>query len=319
MRAFGIREYGGIDAVTELDVPWPKAGPTEVVIKLAYASVNPVDAKITLGYMKGSKPERWPIVLGWDAAGIISAVGDRVRNFKIGDRVFADIKKAYFGDGTFAEAVGVEADVVAHAPATLSLAQAAAFPLASLTAWQALFEVGTLRAGQTALIHAGAGGVGGFALQFARWKGAKTFTTAREVNHPYVRQLGANWPIDYQHQDFVAVVREQFPEGVDFVFDTMGGKIQERSLEILKPGGKLVSILGLGERAKAQPNRAAFFFVRPDGKQLAQIAQLIDAGTLQCPQIQIMPLEKVKEALRTRLANASPGKIVLEISGGAAP
>lgn len=314
MRAFGISHYGGIDSVQEFDRPRPVPTDNEVVIDLVCASVNPVDYKITEGRFSGIIPERWPVILGWDGAGVVSSVGRRVTNFQQGDSVYAYVRKDFLGDGTFAEAIAVDASVVAKIPTNLSFAEAAAFPLAALTAWQGLFEHADLRGGQTVLIHAGAGAVGSFALQFARWKGATCLTTASADNHAYVRTRGAVEAFDYHYDDFAARIHEIYPEGVDLVFDTVGGTTQERSWEVLKRDGRMVTLLALGPLAKEHPDRATGFLVHPDGSQLATIADLVQRELVIPPEIRVLPLDQIKTALNIRKENRPRGKLILAIT-----
>ena len=198
MKAIVIDAFGGPDRLRAAEVPTPKASAGEVVIELACTSVNPVDWKIREGMLSGLFPHTFPLILGWDAAGTVSDTGEAVNEFSVGDRVYAYCRKPTVQWGTYAEYVAVPASAVAAMPANLSFAEAAAIPLVGLTSWQVLFDAANLRAGQTVLIHAGAGGLGSIAIQLAKNAGATVFTTASAANHEYVRSLGADHVIDYR-------------------------------------------------------------------------------------------------------------------------
>ena len=237
MKAAFIRRYGGNKVVELGELPAPQAGPGELLVEVHAASVNPVDFKIRDGMLKMIVPFGFPLILGNDLSGVVKAVGAGVTRFRPGDAVFARMDKRRIG--AFAEfAVVAEADAAAK-PANLSHIEAAAVPLAGLTAWQALFEIGGLKAGQKVLIHGGSGGVGSFAIQLARHAGATVATTVGARNAELARSLGADIVIDYKTQRFEDVVSDQ-----DLVFDTQAGDIQHRSFAVLKRGGVLVSIAG---------------------------------------------------------------------------
>jgi NADPH2:quinone reductase len=248
MKAILIEGFGGPEQlkVGRLNVPMP--GPDEVQIKIVCTAVNPVDWKIRVGMLENHMPHHFPIVLGWDAAGIISALGPNVKKFKIGDEVFAYCRKSIIQEGTYAEYICFNADDVALKPKDLSFAQAAAIPLAGLTAWQALFDAAKLQKGESVLIQAGAGGVGSLAIQFAKIAQARVITTARKSNHNYVKSLGADQIIDYQESSLPNEVKKFAPQGLDVVFDTLGGKALQESISFLKPGD--VSFLLLKRQIK---------------------------------------------------------------------
>ena len=215
MKAIIINGFGGADGLQMAEVPTPTAQADEVLIRVAYAGVNPVDWKIREGMLEGLFEHRFPLILGWDAAGTVAAVGTAVTDFKVGDKVYAYCRRPIVQWGTYAEYLAMESSAVAPIPANLTFAQAAAIPLTALTSWQALFDAGQLKAVQSVLIHAGAGGTGGMAIQFAKHAGGTVFTTASAGNHEYVRSLGADHVIDYQRESFVEVVKNKSPDGVD--------------------------------------------------------------------------------------------------------
>ncbi len=313
MRAIAIDAFGGPERLHEVELPDPEPGPGEVRIRIACASVNPVDWKIREGWLKDLFPHRFPLVPGWDAAGTVDRVGEGVERPAPGARVFAYCRKPEVQWGTYAEHVVVPAGYVAEIPQGLGFPEAAAIPLTALTAWQALFDFADLGPGQRVLVHAGAGGVGGMAIQLARHAGATVYTTARRENHDYVLGLGAERAIDYTETDFREAVRELAPEGVDVVLDAVGGETLARSYELVRRGGTLVSIVEEPDagRTDALGIRAGFVFVRPDGAQLARIARLLEEGALRPPQIEVLPFARAAEAQERNRARHVRGKLVL--------
>ncbi len=316
MHAMIIETFGSTDQLKMVDLPTPEPLEDEVQIRVVDAGVNPVDWKICEGKLQGFMPHEFPLILGFDAAGIVTKVGKNVRDFEIGDEVFADCGKPVVKWGAYAEYVCVGAKGVALKPKKCSFAQAAALPIASLTAWQALFDHARLKRGQTILIHAGAGGVGGMAIELAKWKGARVLTTASTANHLYVKDLGAEAAIDYQKEDIVAKIKALAPEGVDVVLDTVGGQTLRDSLLLVKPKGVVVSIVENLELAEIKAHKIKFhhFFCRPDGKQLDKIAELIDDGQIVPPPVEEIPFEEARRALDKSRAMHTRGKIVLKMS-----
>lgn len=315
MKAIAIEAYGGPEQLRLMDLPVPVPGDDEVLIELVCTSVNPVDWKIREGQLKDRLPNVFPIIPGWDAAGTVKAVGANVTRFQGGERVFAYCRKPTIQWGTYAEYVTMEARHVALMPKNLSFAQAAAIPLTTLTAWQSLFDRACLGSGQTVLIHAGAGGVGGMAIPLARHVGAKVYATASRVNHEYVRGRGAAHVIDYTSENFVDAIRRLEPDGVDVVYDTVGAAVYHASFAALKRGGFIVSIREKpDEKLAAQYGvRCGYVFVEPDGEQLGAIAYLLEEGAIQPPQIEEMPLEAAAAAQERSRAGHVCGKIVLRI------
>lgn len=315
MKAIVIEEFGDLNKVKLGEIPTPEPKANEVQIEVAYAAINPVDWKITAGLLRDRMPYEFPITLGWDVSGIISKVGENVSEFKKGDAVFAYARKAKIKDGTLAEYICLEANHVALKPNKISYSEASAIPLTGLTAWQAIFDAAKLNPLETILIQAGAGGVGSIAIQFAKYQQAKVITTASKNHHQYVKKLGADIAIDYHKENFVDRIKEVFPEGIDVVFDTIGGKTLESSLEVIKKGGRLVSILQEvpPDVALKHQINAKYVFVHPDGKQLKTIAELIDAGKVKPPNIKEYPFSKTREALEDLKQGHTQGKIIISL------
>ena len=309
MKAVRIHQYGNTDVLTYEDAPLPEIASTDVLVRVVAASVNPVDWKIREGYLKQMIAYPFPLTLGWDVSGVIEAVGSDVTGFKVGDAVFSrpDIKR----NGTYAEYVAIRGDEIAHKPKTVSHVEAASLPLAGITAWEALITAGQLTALQRILIHAGSGGVGSLAIQLAKSRGAFVIATTSGRNRAFVKSLGADEVIDYQEQQFQAVVKD-----VDMVFDTLGGEVQEASWSVLKPGGMLVSIVSppSEERAKALGMRSAFVFIEPNAAILAQLSVLVDTGSLRPIVGAEFALEDIAKAHAFSQTGRAVGKIVLYVS-----
>ncbi len=315
MKAIIVEKFGDLDQVTLGDIPTPEPAANEIQIQVNYAAINPVDWKICAGLLRDRMPYEFPITLGWDVAGSISKMGKDVSQFKIGDEVFAYARKAKIKEGTLAEYVCLDANSVALKPSKLNLKEAASIPLTGLTAWQALFEAAKLTSHETILIQAGAGGVGSMAIQFAKQHQATVITTASANKLTYVKQLGADIAIDYHQENFVTRIKELFPQGIDVVFDTVGGTTLQASLDSIKNGGRLVSITQQvpDDIATQHHITASYVFVHPSGKQLKLIADLIDAGNVVPPQIKEYPFAKTREALQELKIGHTQGKIVIKI------
>jgi len=315
MKAVVFESFGDRSVLNFHDVPTPRPEANEVLVKVAYAAVNPVDWKIREGFLQSLLPHELPIVPGWDAAGTVESVGANVTKFKTGDRVYAYCRKPVVKWGAYAEYISLDEAFVALAPKRFSLAEAAAVPLVALTAWQALFGIAKLKSGDRVLIHAGAGGVGGMAIQFAKWCGATVYTTASKRNHSYVKELGADVIVDYTTEDFVEVCRKENPQGFEVIFDCAGGDTLERSYDLLAAGGYLVTIVDQPDDAKAEARgaKASFHFVEPNGAQLRSIADLIDAEIVQSLEITELPISDVKKAHELIESHHTKGKIVLRV------
>lgn len=308
MKAVRIHEYGGPEVLRYEDAPRPEAGPGEVLIRVHAASVNPVDWKVRAGYAKDRLKYKMPFIPGWDVSGVVEAVGSGVSRLKVGDEVYSrpDISR----DGTYAEYVVVKESEVALKPKSIDHVHAAAIPLAALTAWQALFDGAKLSAGQTVLIHGAAGGVGTFAVQFAKIKGARVIATASKKNHEFLRSLGADEMIDYNTTKFEDVVRD-----VDVVLDTITGETADRSYQVIKKGGIYVSILAppSPEKAAAHGVRTHHTFVQANAEQLNEIAKLVDSGKLKLTIEKVFPLAEARAAQELNAQGHTRGKIVLRV------
>jgi NADPH:quinone reductase-like Zn-dependent oxidoreductase len=309
MKAVRMHGYGGPEVLKYEDAPRPEPAEGEVLVKVHAAGVNPVDWKIRQGYMRGFRDYPIPFILGWDFSGTIDQLGPGVTPaWKTGHEVYArpDIGR----NGTYAEYIAVKASEIQHKPKTLDHVHSAAIPLAALTAWQAMFDAGQLRAGQRILIHAAAGGVGTFAVQLAHWKGAYVIGTASKSNHDFIKELGANEVIDYQTTRFEDAVRD-----VDVVLDAMAGETRDRSWQVLKKGGVLVSILGQPSQEDAARHgvRGAGIFVQPNAAQLQELANLADNGTLRPIVDSVLPLADAARAHEMNQTLHTRGKIVLRV------
>lgn len=316
MKAALIHAFEGIEKIEIAQVSIPTPQPHEVQINVKYAGVNPVDWKIAEGFLKGRMDYQFPIILGWDVAGVVSQVGKEVTSLKEGDPVFAFCKKEVIHDGSFAEYICLNAEQVVKKPNKLSFAEAATIPLSSLTAWQSLYDTAHLKNKEEVLIHAGAGGVGGFALQLAKLVGAHVITTTSGPNFDYVRSLGADEMIDYTQDNFVDTLQKKHPKGVDVIYDTVGGNTLKASYQTAKNGGRLVTIAGVVDQAlatKQHLSSAQFLDVQPNGKELTKIAALFDEDKLLPPHIQEVPFEEVGLALHKSRDGHTQGKLVLKV------
>ncbi len=312
MKAVLVHEYGNPDAMRVEETGKPALQPDEILVRVHAASVNPVDWKVCDGILKDKLPMPMPFIPGGDFSGTVARTGRETAGFSIGMPVFGMTSTPGYRAGAFAEFVNVKAKHVAARPESLSHEEAAAVPLAALTAWQAVFDRAGLRAGEKILIHAGAGGVGGFAIQFARVAGAHVTTTTSAANASYVQQLGAHEIIDYRAQEF-----ENGRQDFDAVIDLIGGETQERSYAVLRRGGVLVNAWGaiMQDKAEAAGVRGVKVAVEPDGGQLRQIAELIDAGKVRIRLAKIFPLADCAAALDESRTGHVRGKIVLKVEG----
>jgi NADPH:quinone reductase-like Zn-dependent oxidoreductase len=334
MKAFILDSYGR-DQLRLGEAPEPEVRDGDVLVQIHAASVNPLDSKIKSGGFKSMLPYRLPLILGNDVAGVVVGVGPKVRRFKPGDKVYARPHQDRIG--TFAEFIAMNEADVAMKPNNLTMEEAASIPLVALTAWQALVEIAKLKKGQKVLIHAGSGGVGTVAIQLAKHVGATVATTVSAANVELVKSLGADVVIDYKRDDF-----EKRLSGYDVVLNSLGKDILEKSLSVLKPGGKLISISGppdaqfakdngsswllqqimrllsLGIRTKARGRRVrySFLFMRANGEQLSRITALIEAGIIRPVIDRVFPFEATNEALAYSETGRAKGKIAIQITKG---
>ncbi|MCI4591612.1 NADP-dependent oxidoreductase [Sphingobium sp. BYY-5] len=332
MKAFILDHYKKKGPLRFGDMSEPEVGDDDVLVQVHAAGLNLLDSKIRDGEFKPILPYRPPFILGHDMAGTVIRVGSNVRRFKLGDEIYARPRDGRIG--TFAQLIAVNEADVALKPSNLSMEEAASIPLVALTAWQVLVEAAALKKGQKILIHAGSGGVGSFAIQLAKHLGATVATTTSTANIELVKSLGADVIIDYKKQDF-----ETLLTGYDVVLNSLDGDTLQKSLNILKPGGKLISISGppdpdfareqglnwflrqllrllsLKIRRKARRHRVtyAFLFMRANGDQLSKIATLIEDGIIRPVMDKIFPFAAVNEALAYIETGRSRGKVVVKM------
>ncbi|WP_299819597.1 NADP-dependent oxidoreductase [uncultured Jannaschia sp.] len=301
-----IHEFGASDVLRVEDRPVPEPGPGEVRIRVAAAGLNPVDFKTREGSYPMVSRDDLPLAMGHEVAGTVEAVGEGVESFARGARVHAMVSA-----GGYAQHVVVSAGDAAAVPEGLSDAEAAAIPLAALTAWQGLVDHGGLTAGQRVLIHGGAGGVGHFAVQIAKARGATVLATASAGDEDVLRELGADTVIDYRNARF-----EEETGEVDLVLDLIGGETQERSWSVLRHGGAMVSSLQepSEEKAREKDARATAFLVKPDGTQLEEIGRLVTRGQLRPVVAETFPLERAADAQDRLETGHVRGKIVLLVA-----
>jgi NADPH:quinone reductase-like Zn-dependent oxidoreductase len=328
MRAFVVSKYK--EPLQEADVPEPVVGEHDVLVQVQAAGLNVVDEKIRAGAFKSFLRYELPQVMGSDVAGTVIGVGAKVWAFALGDQVYAQPRTDRIG--SFAERIAVAEADVALKPATVTLEEAGSLPLVALTAWQALVEKGNVRPGQRVLIHAGVGGVGTIAIQLAKYLGATVATTVSAGNVDFVRELGADSVIDYRNQAF-----EQLLDGYDLVLDSVGGENLEKSLRVLRPGGKAIGIVGppdaafareaglnpvlrlamaaLSRKIRRQARKLGvtyeFLFMRASGDQLRQIAALVDRGVLRPVVGRVFDFDQTVEAMQSIGKGGIRGKAVI--------
>lgn len=308
MKALRIHEFGSENVLRLERIEQPEPAKGEVLVKIMAASVNPVDWKTRNGDYPPVTEEDLPLIPGRDIAGEVTALGSGVSGLSVGDRVFAILGARH---GGYEEYVSLPATQLIAMPAGLSFDEAAAVPLAGMTAWQGLFQHGNLVAGQRVLIHGGGGGVGHFAIQFAKAKGAWVGTTVSGADVGLAKELGADEVIDYTTVRF-----EDLIDPVDVVLDLVGGETRERSFDVLKEGGVMVSTLGEPDKqeAKRRKVRVTGFMVSPNTKQLTEIADLIDRGEVKVVLHKVFPLEEAAAAQRALETEHVQGKIVLRVA-----
>ncbi|MEC3998852.1 NADP-dependent oxidoreductase [Actinacidiphila sp. DG2A-62] len=306
MKAVIAPRYGDPDVLTLTDADDPKVGPDSVLVRVRAAGVNPVDWKIVAGHLDPLMHVHFPLIPGWDVAGVVEAVGLDATEFSVGDEVYGYVRKDEVQHGTFAELVAAPVRTLAHRPAALSWEQAAAVPLAGLTAFQALARIGVGQ-GDTVLVHAAAGGVGSFAVQIAAAQGARVIGTASERNHDFVRSLGGE-PVDYG-EGLADRVRALAPEGVTAALDLVGGGAAQLSQDLLADRTRVASITD----ATITRTGGRHVWVRPSSQDLAALGRLADDGRLTAHIGHSLPLERAAEAFELSKDGHVRGKIVLTV------
>ncbi|MDO7523441.1 NADP-dependent oxidoreductase [Acinetobacter baumannii] len=331
MKAAYISRYGTINDVQIGEQPKPSIKENTVLVKIHATSINPLDLRVVEGEFKAILPLKFPFILGNDFAGTVVQIGENVTSFKVGDEVYARTDLS----GAFAEYTLVEESSLSLKPKNLSMGSSASLPLVSLTAWQALVEIAKIQPGQKVLIHAGSGGVGTIAIQLAKHLGATVATTTSGKNFRWVRELGADIVIDYKTTDFENEIKD-----FDLVLDTQGGNILEKSLNVLKRGGRVISISGPPDHAFAEAinanwflkfiipllswsirNKAkkrgvtySFLFMKPNGHQLSQISELVEAGKIKPVVDTEYAFSQINEALQYVNTGRTKGKVVVNIA-----
>ena len=331
MKAFVVEQYGK-DGLRAVEVPEPEVGDGDVLVKVSAASVNPLDKMVRNGEFKQLLKYRTPFVLGHDVAGVVTRVGSAVRDLQVGDEVYARPRDLRIG--TFAEYIAIDQDDLAPKPDSLTLHEAAAVPLVSLAAWQALVDRAHVQPGQKVLVHGGAGGLGSTVIQLAKHLGATVATTASRRNAELVRSFGADVVVDYKKEDFADVL-----SGYDVVLDSLGGENLEKSLTVLKPGGQAISVTGppdpdfakrlgapkymgvamglLSRKVHKQARKLgvsySFLFMQSNGAQLRELATLYDAGHLRPVIVKTFPFDQTLQALAYLEQGRANGKVVITL------
>lgn len=332
MKAFLLHKYSKNGGLSLTDVSTPQVKDNDILVEIQAAAVNLLDSKIKTGEFKLILPYKFPLTLGHDLAGVVTKVGRNVKKFKAGDEVYA--RAADFNIGTFAEFIAIDEKDAALKPKNISMEEAASLPLVSLTAWQALVERAQLKQGQKIFIQAGSGGVGTVAIQLAKYLGATVATTASAKSADFLTALGADLIIDYKNSDF-----ESRLNNFDVVLNSQDQKTLQKSLRILKPGGKLVSISGpptpdfakeigapwfikfiltllsAGVRKKAKNREVdySFLFMKASGEQLSKIGALVESGVIKPVVDKIYSFEQTNEALAYVESGRAKGKVVIKI------
>lgn len=332
MKSFTINRYGKKEKLQLTESTEPVVKDNEVLVQVYATSVNLLDAKIRNGEFKIFLPYKMPFTLGHDVAGVVTKIGSRVNKFKVGDEIYA--RPSDHRIGTFAEYISINENDVAHKPKNLTMEEASSIPLVGLTAWQALVEKANLKKGQKVFIQAGSGGVGTFAIQLAKHLGATVATTTSSANFDLVKSLGADIVIDYKNEDFETILKDY-----DLVLNSQDAKTLEKSLRILKPNGKVISISGppdkefaeniglswifklimkmLSLRVKNKAKRLgvnySFLFMKANGNQLTEITKLINEGIIKPVIDKVFPFEQTNEAMAYVEAGRSKGKVVIKV------
>lgn len=332
MKAYTINRYSKEDKLQLVELPEPIVKENEVLVQIHATSVNQLDLKLKSGEFKMLLPYKFPLILGHDVAGVVTKVGSKVSRFKVGDEVFA--RPADYRIGTFAEFISINENDAALKPKNISMEQAASIPLVALTVWQAFVEKVKLKKGQKVFIQAGSGGVGTIAIQLAKHLGATVATTTSAANFELVKSLGADVVIDYKTQDFETILKDY-----DLVLSSQDEKTLEKSLRILKSGGKVISISGppdvafakeiglswfmktviffLSKKVKRQAKKLnvdySFLFMQANGKQLSEISSLIEAGVIRPVIDKVFPFEQTNEAMSYVEAGRAKGKVVIKV------
>ncbi|GAA0433806.1 NADP-dependent oxidoreductase [Lentibacillus halophilus] len=308
MKAIVMQQYGHADVLNYTEIDEPELKPNDILIEIKATSVNPVDWQIREGYLQQMIPYEFPLIIGWDAAGVVKKIGSNVSKFSVGDDVYSS--PDMMRNGTYAEYVAVNEDMVAKKPHNLTYEEAASIPLAGLTAWTCLVDVAKITEGERVLIQGGAGGVGSFAIQLAKAYGCWVATTGSSKNTDFLKQLGADQVINYEEENFEDVLSP-----VDVVLETIGGDVQNRSFKVMKKGGRLTSTTTAPDEQLAKDYGVNAYQVSMgrDGETLQKMAELIEAEKIKPVVEHVMNLSDVKEGHRISATGHARGKIVLKV------
>lgn len=310
MKASYYEEFGDLTQIKTGKLERPKPGEGEVLVRIKSASVNPVDAAVARGMLNDVIPAKFPVIPGWDAAGVVEESGNTAKRFKEGDEVYTYARRPVIQAGTFAEYISIPESYLAYRPQKISMKESGGIPLVGLTAYQSLFDAGQLKKGETVLILGASGGVGTLAIQLAKSKDAHVIGVASEKNHNYMKELGADETIDYNSSHVGESVKKIQSDGVDLIFHCSRGDSLDQSLETLKPGGRIVSI------TKRQPGFSSdihfeYVFVEPNAVQLKHIQELTDDGKIKLPVSETYKLNDVGTALQKAESLHTRGKLII--------
>ena len=318
MKAIFYEQHGTADVLQIGERPTPEPQDHEVLVEVVATSVNPIDRRLRSGELQEYITRTFPVVPGWDLAGRIVKVGAKVTDWQIGDEVLGLAFTWSIQHGSYAEYCPIDATSITHKPASISFEQAAALPLVSLTAWQALSEFGQLQTGQSVFIQAGAGGVGSVAIPMAKHLGAKVYTTTSAKNRDYVKSLGADVVIDYNSEDYESSLREHEPDGVNLVLEALlGNGTAEAAIRLAKDGGRVAYMNNEPpemDEIERRDIKAEFLHHRPDGDMLTELVGLYQSGNITLPNIQVRPLEEAMDAHLESERGHTKGKVVLRLS-----
>ena len=310
MKAAYYDEFGELNQIKvgEMEKPEPEEG--EVLIHVKAAGVNPVDAAVARGMLKDAIPAEFPVIPGWDVAGVIEERGHSARRFAKGDKVYAYARRPKIKHGTFAEYISIPESYVAKSPDKLTMEEAGGVPLTGLTAYQSLFDAGKLKGGETILILGASGGVGSLAIQLANWKGATVIGVAGSSNQDYMKDLGADYTIDYSKGDVGEAVDTIAPDGIDMIFHCSRGESLAQSHNRLKDGGRLISITNSDPKRRDDVH-FQYVFVEPNAAQLEHLSELADSGKLKVPVSKTFTLDDAQRALQEIESLHTRGKTVI--------
>lgn len=318
MKAIFYEQHGTAEVLQVGERPTPEPHDNEVLVEVVATSVNPIDRRLRSGELQEYITRTFPVVPGWDLAGKIVKVGAKVTDWQVGDEVLGLAFTWSIQHGSYAEYCPIDTASITEKPASISFEQAAALPLVSLTAWQALSEFGELKAGQSVFIQAGAGGVGSVAIPMAKHLGARIYTTTSAKNHDYVKSLGADVIIDYNADDYESALRQHEPNGVDLVLEALlGNGTAEAAIRLTKDGGRVAYMNNEPpemDEIKLRNIKAEFLHHRPDGAMLRELVDLYESGKISLPKVQVRPLEEAMDAHLESEKGHTQGKIVLRVS-----